>query len=184
MSLPRPPKKPEPPVHPPHPDFPGHPAQTNPRHSLTSPTSQPVRSDYPSDGIVPGAATASAIPRRHQPATRRGQGSTMTLDLFTEPATYMSLLTLTAMEVVLGIDNVIFISILSGKLPAAQQPSARRLGLSLALVLRLALLFTKSARGPRGPRPSGSSLRRFSRSTSCSRSTPSSPRSGWRGTSR
>ena len=68
----------------------------------------------------------------------------MTLDLFTEPATYMSLLTLTAMEVVLGIDNVIFISILSGKLPAAQQPSARRLGLSLALVLRLALLFAIS----------------------------------------
>lgn len=44
----------------------------------------------------------------------------------------------------LGIDNVIFISILSGKLPAAQQPTARRLGLALALVLRLALLFAIS----------------------------------------
>ena len=68
----------------------------------------------------------------------------MTLALFTEPATYLSLLTLTAMEIVLGIDNVIFISILSGKLPDAQQPTARQLGLALALVLRLALLFAIS----------------------------------------
>ncbi len=68
----------------------------------------------------------------------------MTLEPFAEPSTYLSLLTLTAMEVVLGIDNVIFMSILSGKLPAAQQPTARRLGLALALVLRLALLFAIS----------------------------------------
>lgn len=68
----------------------------------------------------------------------------MTLEVFTEPSTYLSLLTLTAMEVVLGIDNVIFIAILSGKLPAAQQPTARRIGLALALVLRLALLFAIS----------------------------------------
>ena len=45
----------------------------------------------------------------------------MTLALLTQPETYVSLLTLTAMEVVLGIDNVIFISILTSKLPAAQQ---------------------------------------------------------------
>ena len=68
----------------------------------------------------------------------------MTLDLLTQPEIYLSLLTLTAMEIVLGIDNVIFISILSGKLPSEQQPSARRLGLALALVLRLALLFAIS----------------------------------------
>ena len=68
----------------------------------------------------------------------------MTLDLLTQPDIYVSLLTLTAMEVVLGIDNVIFISILAGKLPPAQQPKARRLGLALALVLRLALLFAIS----------------------------------------
>ena len=43
----------------------------------------------------------------------------MTLALLTQPDTYVSLLTLTAMEVVLGIDNVVFISILAGKLPAA-----------------------------------------------------------------
>lgn len=66
------------------------------------------------------------------------------LELLTQPATYISLLTLTAMEVVLGIDNIVFISILTAKLPAAQQPQARRLGLSLALVLRLGLLLVIS----------------------------------------
>jgi predicted tellurium resistance membrane protein TerC len=63
------------------------------------------------------------------------------MDLLTEPAVWLSLITLTAMEIVLGIDNVIFISILTDKLPHGQQPLARRLGLSLALILRLALLF-------------------------------------------
>ena len=57
---------------------------------------------------------------------------------------WISLTTLTAMEIVLGIDNIIFISILSGKLPPAEQPKARRLGLLLALVMRLGLLFTIS----------------------------------------
>ncbi|MFL5545235.1 MAG: TerC family protein [Gemmatimonadaceae bacterium] len=65
----------------------------------------------------------------------------MNLAILTEPATWMSLVTLTAMEIVLGIDNVIFISILTDKLPAGQQSPARRLGLSLALILRLGLLF-------------------------------------------
>ena len=63
------------------------------------------------------------------------------MELLTEPATWLSLITLTAMEIVLGIDNVIFISILVDKLPRGQQTSARRLGLSLALILRLGLLF-------------------------------------------
>jgi len=66
------------------------------------------------------------------------------LELLSQPATYISLLTLTAMEVVLGIDNIVFISILTGKLPPAQQPLARRLGLSLALILRLGLLLAIS----------------------------------------
>ncbi len=68
----------------------------------------------------------------------------MSLELWTETDTWVSLLTLTAMEVVLGIDNIVFISILSGKLPPSQQPLARRLGLSLALIARLGLLFTLS----------------------------------------
>jgi predicted tellurium resistance membrane protein TerC len=54
------------------------------------------------------------------------------------------LLTLTAMEIVLGIDNVIFIAILVQRLPASQQVNARRLGLGLALVMRLGLLFAIS----------------------------------------
>ncbi|MEY2931819.1 MAG: hypothetical protein RL033_2568 [Pseudomonadota bacterium] len=57
---------------------------------------------------------------------------------------WISLLSLSAMEIVLGIDNIVFLSILSGKLPVEQQPKARRLGLLLALVMRLGLLFTIS----------------------------------------
>ena len=63
------------------------------------------------------------------------------MELLSDPQVWIALFTLTALELVLGIDNVIFISILTDKLPRAQQPLARRLGLSLALVLRLALLF-------------------------------------------
>ena len=56
----------------------------------------------------------------------------------------LSLLSLSAMEIVLGIDNIVFISILTGKLEASQQARARRLGISLALIMRLGLLFTIS----------------------------------------
>lgn len=55
---------------------------------------------------------------------------------------WMSLLTLTALEIVLGIDNVIFLSILAGKLPPEQQAKARQLGLSLAMLIRIGLLFS------------------------------------------
>ncbi len=61
-------------------------------------------------------------------------------DWLSDPQAWISLLTLTGLEIVLGIDNVIFISILAGKLPADQQPRARSLGLSLALITRIALL--------------------------------------------
>jgi predicted tellurium resistance membrane protein TerC len=64
------------------------------------------------------------------------------MEFLTEPATWLSLITLTAMEIVLGIDNVIFISILAGKLPAADQKKARNLGLGGALVTRLLLLMS------------------------------------------
>jgi len=60
--------------------------------------------------------------------------------LLTDPASWASLLTLTAMEIVLGIDNVVFLVILAGRLPPPQQPRARRLGLALALGTRLLLL--------------------------------------------
>jgi predicted tellurium resistance membrane protein TerC len=60
------------------------------------------------------------------------------------PEAWVALATLTLLEIVLGIDNIVFISILTGRLPAAQQPLARRLGLGLALVMRLGLLFAIS----------------------------------------
>ena len=60
--------------------------------------------------------------------------------LFQDPAVWAALLTLVVMEIVLGIDNLIFISIISNKLPEAQRQRARRIGISLALVMRLALL--------------------------------------------
>lgn len=63
-------------------------------------------------------------------------------ELFSDPATWVALITLIVMEVVLGIDNLIFISILTNKLPVEVQSRARRLGIGAALVLRLALLGT------------------------------------------
>lgn len=62
------------------------------------------------------------------------------MDWLSDPQAWISLLTLTGLEIVLGIDNIIFISILAGKLPVEQQAKARQLGLALALVTRLLLL--------------------------------------------
>ena len=68
----------------------------------------------------------------------------MTLDFawLGDPSAWIALLTLTVLEIVLGIDNIIFISILSGKLPSAEQPRARTVGLMLAMVTRILLLFS------------------------------------------
>jgi len=62
------------------------------------------------------------------------------LELLTNPQTWIALATLTALELVLGIDNIIFISILVDKLPKAQQEMARRLGLFMAMFMRIGLL--------------------------------------------
>lgn len=59
----------------------------------------------------------------------------------TDPAVITALLTLTALEIILGVDNIIFISIVSNKLPEAQQPRARIIGLMLAMIFRICLLF-------------------------------------------
>jgi predicted tellurium resistance membrane protein TerC len=64
------------------------------------------------------------------------------VNVFSEPAAWASLATLVVMEIVLGIDNLIFISILSNKLPEHQRQKARKIGITLALVMRLALLST------------------------------------------
>jgi predicted tellurium resistance membrane protein TerC len=61
-----------------------------------------------------------------------------------DPQAWIAFATLLALEIVLGIDNIIFISILAGKLPADQQPKARYMGLGLALVMRIILLFSLS----------------------------------------
>jgi len=63
------------------------------------------------------------------------------LQIWTLPETWISLATLAAMEIVLGVDNIVFLTILAGKLPREKQPLARRLGLGAALVTRLGLLF-------------------------------------------
>jgi predicted tellurium resistance membrane protein TerC len=64
------------------------------------------------------------------------------MDWITDPQTWIALATLTFLEIVLGVDNIIFISILSGKLPASEQPKARRIGLLGAMVTRVMLLFS------------------------------------------
>ena len=64
------------------------------------------------------------------------------MELLSDPNAWIGLLTLSALEIVLGIDNIIFISILSGKLPAPDQPKARKLGLAGAFVTRVLLLLS------------------------------------------
>jgi predicted tellurium resistance membrane protein TerC len=66
------------------------------------------------------------------------------MELLTDPQVWIAFSTLTLLELVLGIDNIIFISILAGKLPPEQQPRARFIGLSLALIMRVVLLFSLS----------------------------------------
>src|SRR5262245_4945466 len=66
------------------------------------------------------------------------------LELLTDPQTWIAFLTLTALELVLGIDNVVFLSILVDKLPKREREVARVVGLSLAMLMRIALLFTVS----------------------------------------
>jgi len=64
------------------------------------------------------------------------------MEFLLDPQIWLAFVTLTALEVVLGIDNVIFISILADKLPPEQRAKARRIGLGLAMIMRIALLFS------------------------------------------
>jgi predicted tellurium resistance membrane protein TerC len=66
------------------------------------------------------------------------------IELFSSPEAWISLLTLAGLEIVLGIDNIVFITIVSGRLPVEKRLFARRMGLALALVTRLMLLFSLS----------------------------------------
>lgn len=62
------------------------------------------------------------------------------MELLMDPSIWVGLLTLVVLEIVLGIDNLVFIAILADKLPPKQRDKARLIGLSLALIMRLALL--------------------------------------------
>src|SRR6476620_8221676 len=64
------------------------------------------------------------------------------IDLLFDPNTWAALLALSVLEIILGIDNVIFISVMVSRLPAAQAKRARQIGLALAFVFRIILLFT------------------------------------------
>ncbi len=66
------------------------------------------------------------------------------MEWLTDPQVWIAFVTLTALELVLGIDNIVFISILAGKLPAEQQKKARLIGLGLAMFMRVGLLFSLS----------------------------------------
>jgi predicted tellurium resistance membrane protein TerC len=66
------------------------------------------------------------------------------MELLTDPQVWIAFATLLALELVLGVDNVVFISILAGKLPPEQRKRARTIGLSLALITRILLLFSLS----------------------------------------
>ena len=79
------------------------------------------------------------------------------MEWISDPQAWVAFLTLLALEIVLGIDNIIFISILAGKLPVEQQARARYIGLGLALVIRVILLFSLSW----GDRTHGTSIHCF-----------------------
>jgi predicted tellurium resistance membrane protein TerC len=64
------------------------------------------------------------------------------MDLLTSPEAWIALATLTLLEIVLGIDNIVFISVLADRLPPEQRPKARQLGLALAMLTRILLLFS------------------------------------------
>jgi predicted tellurium resistance membrane protein TerC len=70
------------------------------------------------------------------------QGEQIAMEWLFEPQAWVALITLTALEIVLGIDNIVFISILVGRLPAHQRQRARILGLSLAMIARILLLLS------------------------------------------
>jgi predicted tellurium resistance membrane protein TerC len=79
---------------------------------------------------------------RHSAAITPNQPIEISMDWLTNPEIWIALITLTALEVVLGIDNIIFISILAAKLPQNQQKRARQLGLMGAMITRLLLLLS------------------------------------------
>jgi len=66
------------------------------------------------------------------------------MDWLSDPQAWIAFATLTGLEIILGVDNVVFISILAGKLPVDQREKARKVGLGLAMFIRILLLFSLS----------------------------------------
>src|SRR5579859_1413829 len=86
---------------------------------------------------------ATPLPRHYSPAMRLvAEMQVFDFTWLSQPEAWIALLTLGVLEIVLGIDNIVFISILVDKVPPSQQPKARVLGLGLAMLTRIALLFT------------------------------------------
>jgi predicted tellurium resistance membrane protein TerC len=98
----------------------------------------------PRGGLITAEVNKKSIYFQASPILESSYITTMTFDfaIFSQPEAWIGLLTLTFLEIVLGIDNVIFISIVAGKLPLEQQPKARRYGILLAMVFRIALLLS------------------------------------------
>src|SRR5437899_3408693 len=104
-----------------------------------------ARAPAASEG-APRSRVRTSVTERTAPQYPDGRCGSMppTMDAFLTADGLAALATLAALEIVLGVDNVVFIAILTGRLPARQQEAARRLGLTLALGIRIGLLFTIS----------------------------------------
>ena len=97
------------------------------------------------------------------------------MELLTDPQVWITLVTLSAIEIVLGIDNLVFISIAVSKLPVHQREVARKFGIAVACITRIALLLTLAwlaGCAAQGPRVSSSPTPGDARKTSSARSTP------------
>src|SRR3954466_1344119 len=110
-------------------------------HSAKKPIRRGDSRHAPSRGKR-GLARRHRLGQRAGPIHRAGSPMASLFQTFAEPEAWAALATLIVMEGVLGIDNLSFVSILSNKLPEAERSRARRIGIGLALVLRLALLST------------------------------------------
>src|SRR5437899_7432201 len=104
-----------------------------------------ARAPAASEG-APRSRVRTSVTERTAPQYTDGRCGSMppTMDAFLTADGLVALATLAALEIVLGVDNVVFIAILTGRLPARQQAVARRIGLTLALGIRIGLLFTIS----------------------------------------
>lgn len=92
------------------------------------------------DAVIPAAAAATEAAVREVPSILSGAA----WSALATPEALIAVLTLTLLEIVLGIDNIVFLSVLTGRLPQAQRPRARRIGLLLAMGMRILLLLSIS----------------------------------------